>query len=75
MTSSPNPSQYNIRASWARALPTLREAVAAAAAFFAAESAARSFERPVLRADGRVTIERFGRRGGRRTVRTLGRVA
>ena len=74
MSHSPPRKQYAIRASWARTLPTLRGAIHGAREYFDASPAARSFERAVIRADGRVTVERFGRRGGRRTVRVLGAV-
>ena len=75
MTSSPNSPRYNIRADWARTLPTLRKALTDAREFFAAEPAARSVEATVIRADGRVTLTHIGRKGGHRILRTLGAVA
>lgn len=52
-------------------LPTLRQALASAAAYFAVEPVAEAIHVVCIKASGAIVLERIGRKGGHKTLWTF----
>lgn len=52
-------------------MPTLRQALASAASYFAVEPAAAAVHVVCIKASGAIVLERIGKRGGHRTLWTF----